>query len=136
MRHSKRWPQIGCLEVGPKREFMQAEQKYDEARRIAPIDKDPEVILTWFRSHCLARKQGSFEFSGYCFGRVPHSGRKCILFPPLKKKKKRNVRLSHLKNHDQGKFCRLHSIKLKQTMRIFNKIFNNFSVILIRIKLF
>ena len=28
---------------------------------------------------CLARKQGSVEFSGYCFSRVSHSVHKCIL---------------------------------------------------------
>ena len=42
----------------------------------APIDSDPEVMLTRFQGHCLAKKQGSFEISGYCFGYVPHNVRK------------------------------------------------------------
>ena len=69
-------------------ESMQAEQEDAEVRRIAPIDNDPEVMLTRFRGHCLARKQGSFEFSGYYSGRVPHSVRNyyyylCYITPPL-----------------------------------------------------
>ena len=38
--------------------------------------------LTQFRGHGLVGKLGSFEFSGYCFGRVPHNVRKCILYLP------------------------------------------------------
>ena len=48
----------------------QAGQRNSEARSIAPIGNDAEVMLTRFRGHCPARKQGSFEFNGYCFGRV------------------------------------------------------------------
>ena len=72
----------------PRLESKQAKQEDAEVRRIAPIRNDPEVMLTRFRGHCLVRKQGSFELSGYCFGRVPHSVRKCILFSSLEKKKK------------------------------------------------
>ena len=65
--------------------LQQAKQEDAEVRRIAPIDNGPEIMLTRFRGHCLARKLGSFEFSGYCFDQVPHSARKCILFSPLEK---------------------------------------------------
>ena len=64
------------------RRTKQAKQKSAKARRKTPIDSDPKVMLMRFRGRCLARKQGSFEFSGYCFGRVSHNVRKCILYLP------------------------------------------------------
>ena len=48
-------------------------------------------MLMQFRGHGLVEKQGTFEFSGYCFGRVPHNVRKCILYLPWQKKKKKNI---------------------------------------------
>ena len=66
----------------------QANQKSAEVRTIAPKEHDPIVmprggsgVMGW------RVKQGSFEFSGYCFGRVPYNVRKCILYLPWPNKK-------------------------------------------------
>ena len=46
-----------------------------------------EYKLMRFRGHGLVGNQGSFELSGYCFGRVPHNVRRCILYLPCPKKR-------------------------------------------------
>ena len=71
---------------GADQEEEEPNQKSADVRRTAPIDNGPKVMLRRFRGHFLARKQESFEFSGYCSGWVPRSVRKCILFSPLNKK--------------------------------------------------